>query len=118
MRSYETMPYLTPTAVAAELAEVPLFQGVAPDSLARLAERTTTRRVDAGSSLFFHENDPAHFRYVVRSGRLHVVLSGGDVQEIGLREFSVLDRAIAAGRAGTEEALTTGTGVLPEAVHG
>ena len=76
------------TAVAAELAQVPLFQGVTSDALARLAERATTRQLEAGASLF-REGDPADCLYVVRSGRLQVIVEGEDgprvVRELGPR---------------------------------
>ncbi len=76
------------TAVAAELAQVPLFQGVTSDALTRLADRATSRRIEAGTWLF-REGDSADCLYVVRSGRLQVIAVGDDgprvVRELGPR---------------------------------
>lgn len=120
------------TAVAAELAQVPLFHGVTSDALTRLADRATSRRIEAGTWLF-REGDSADCLYVVRSGRRQVIVVGDDgprvvrelgpraalgelativispeVQDIGLREFKALDRAVAAGREAAVAALAEG----------
>ena len=74
------------TAVAAELAKVPLIQGVTSDALTRLADRATSRRIEAGTWLF-REGDSADCLHVVRSGRLQVIAVGDDgprvVRELG-----------------------------------
>jgi len=71
-----------PAAVRAEsaaefLASTPLFSGVDPELVERLAAKSRTRRLAAGKWLF-RERDPADEMYVVRAGRLEVVDEGAD----------------------------------------
>jgi NTE family protein len=57
------------------LARTPLFSGVDPELVERLAGRSRTRCLDAGKWLF-RERDHADEMYVVRAGRLEVVDEG------------------------------------------
>ena len=71
-----------PAAVRAEsaaqfLASTPLFSGVDPELVERLAAKSRTRRLAAGKWLF-RERDPADEMYVVRAGRLEVVDEDAD----------------------------------------
>jgi NTE family protein len=54
------------------LARAPVFDGVSPDRLERLAARAHRLRLHAGSSLF-EAGDPSDGLYVVAAGRLEVV---------------------------------------------
>jgi predicted acylesterase/phospholipase RssA/CRP-like cAMP-binding protein len=57
------------------LARTPLFSGVAPELVERLAAKSRTRRLAAGKWLF-RERDLGDEMYVVRAGRLEVVDEG------------------------------------------
>jgi NTE family protein len=59
-------------SAAGFLARTPLFSGVDPELVERLAATSRTRRLAAGKWLF-REHDPAEEMYVVRAGRLEVV---------------------------------------------
>jgi NTE family protein len=59
------------------LARTPLFSGVDPELVERLAAKSGTRRLAAGKWLF-RERDPGDEMYVVRAGRLEVVDEGAD----------------------------------------
>ncbi len=63
------------------LATVPLFSGLAPDQLARFADVTREKTFPRGSVIVF-EQDPGDSLYVVRSGRVKVVLLGEDGREV------------------------------------
>jgi EmrB/QacA subfamily drug resistance transporter len=58
------------------LASVPLFTGLEPADAQALAARATTSTVAAGRWLF-HRGDAADALYVVQSGRLEVLATGG-----------------------------------------
>lgn len=68
------------------LAGVPLFHGVAPETLDALEREGTHRHLDAGAWLF-REGDPAEALFVLRSGRLRITVAGDDetriVRELG-----------------------------------
>ncbi len=63
------------------LATVPLFSGLTPDQLARFADVTREKTFPRGSVIVF-EQDPGDSLYVVRSGRVKVVLLGEDGREV------------------------------------
>jgi CRP/FNR family transcriptional regulator len=67
--------------MASELLQaVPLFAGLSPEIQARLAEMMKPRRLQKGQVLFF-KGDPGDHLYVIRSGEVKLVLSGGEGQE-------------------------------------
>jgi CRP/FNR family cyclic AMP-dependent transcriptional regulator len=63
------------------LATVPLFGGLTPEQLARFAEVTREKSFPRGSVIVF-EQDPGDSLFVVRSGRVKVVLLGEDGREV------------------------------------
>jgi CRP-like cAMP-binding protein len=63
------------------LATVPLFSGLTPDQLARFADVTREKSFPKGSIIVF-EQDPGDSLFVVRSGRVKVVLLGEDGREV------------------------------------
>jgi CRP/FNR family transcriptional regulator, cyclic AMP receptor protein len=70
------------------LATVPLFSGVAPAELQRIAEVTREKAYPRGSVILF-ENDPGDSLFIVRSGRVKVVLIGEDGREVILGVLGV-----------------------------
>jgi CRP-like cAMP-binding protein len=68
------------TTVSELLAAVPLFAGLSPEILARVAEAMRPHRLSRGQTLFF-KGDPGDHLYVIRSGEVKLVLSGPDGQE-------------------------------------
>ena len=62
-------------SAAAFLSRTPLFSGVDPELVARLAAKSRTRCLAAGKWLF-RKHDPGDEMYVVRLGRLEVVDEG------------------------------------------
>lgn len=75
------------------LQKVPLFAGLAPERLEALAEVTTTKRLRAREELF-HKGDPAAQVYVVASGRLKVVTTSSEGDEV---LFAILDEGEVVG---------------------
>lgn len=70
------------TAATAEfLASVPLFQGLPSHELARFAELVRERAYPRGSVILF-QDDPGDSLYVLRTGRVKVVLIGEDGREV------------------------------------
>jgi CRP/FNR family cyclic AMP-dependent transcriptional regulator len=63
------------------LSTVPLFSGLTADQLARFADVTREKTFPRGSVIVF-EQDPGDSLYVVRSGRVKVVLLGEDGREV------------------------------------
>ena len=63
------------------LATVPLLQGLDGAELARLAELVRERGYPKGSIIVF-EDDPGDSLFIVRSGRVKVVLVGEDGREV------------------------------------
>ena len=63
------------------LASVPLFSGLDSSDRQRFLELTRERTYPKGSVILF-ENDPGDSLYIVRSGRVKVVLIGEDGREI------------------------------------
>lgn len=63
------------------LATVPLLSGLTPAELARMAEVTRERSYPKGSVIVF-EDDPGDSLFIVREGRVKVVLIGEDGREV------------------------------------
>jgi len=63
------------------LGTVPLLSGLAPAELARMAEVTRERSYPKGSVIVF-EDDPGDSLFIVREGRVKVVLIGEDGREV------------------------------------
>jgi CRP/FNR family transcriptional regulator, cyclic AMP receptor protein len=58
-------------AIADLLADVPLFEGLAPADLAIVAQRVRQRRYKDGDTIF-HRNDPGVALYVICSGKVKI----------------------------------------------
>lgn len=69
------------TSTAEFLSTVPLFKGLAPDELSRFAELLREKSYPKGSVILF-EDDPGDALFVVRSGRVKVVLVAEDGREV------------------------------------
>lgn len=69
------------TSTADFLATVPLFAGLDPAELQRFAELTREKSYPKSSVILF-ENDPGDSLFVVRLGRVKVVLIGEDGREV------------------------------------
>ncbi len=76
------------TTTADFLATVPLFSGLDRVELQRFAELTREKFYPRGSVILF-ENDPGDSLFVVREGRVKVVLIGEDGREVILGVLSV-----------------------------
>jgi len=63
------------------LASIPLFSGLHRDELARFAELTRERAYPKGSVILF-QDDPGDSLFVLRKGRVKVVLIGEDGREV------------------------------------
>ena len=63
------------------LATIPLFSGLQPDELTRFAELTRERAYPKGSVILF-QDDPGDSLFVLRQGRVKVVLIGEDGREV------------------------------------
>ena len=70
------------------LATVPLFSGLDRSELQRFADMTRERFYPRGSVILF-ENDPGDSLFVVREGRVKVVLIGEDGREVILGVLGV-----------------------------
>lgn len=70
------------------LATVPLFSGLEPQELDRFAELTREKLYPRGSVILF-EADPGDSLFVVRQGRVKVVLIGEDGREVILGVLGV-----------------------------
>lgn len=75
------------------LQKVPLFAGLAAEQLEALVDAATTRRLAAREELF-HKGDPAAQVYVVASGRLKVVTTSAEGDEVLL---AILDEGEVVG---------------------
>lgn len=76
------------TTTADFLGTVPLFSGLPKDELASFADLMRERSYPKGSVILF-ENDPGDSLFVVRSGRVKVVLIGEDGREVILGVLGV-----------------------------
>jgi CRP/FNR family transcriptional regulator, cyclic AMP receptor protein len=70
------------------LATVPLFSGLDRNEVQRFGELTRERSYPRGSVILF-EDDPGDSLFIVRSGRVKVVLIGEDGREVILGVLSV-----------------------------
>lgn len=70
------------------LATVPLFSGLGGEELQSFADLTRERSYPRGSVILF-ENDPGDSLFIVRSGRVKVVLIGEDGREVILGVLGV-----------------------------
>jgi CRP/FNR family transcriptional regulator, cyclic AMP receptor protein len=86
--------------LAADVARVSLFAGLAEDELASVAVAAHSRRLARGQILF-SEGEPSDYLFLVRSGRLRVFLASPRGEELTLAvagpgqtlgELAVLDR--------------------------
>jgi CRP/FNR family transcriptional regulator, cyclic AMP receptor protein len=73
-------------ARAAFLSQVPLFASLGEKERLTLAETGRVRSFRPGEVLF-HEDDPGHTLYVVRSGRVKIVLVGPDGRDTILHVY-------------------------------
>jgi CRP-like cAMP-binding protein len=73
----------SPQDASSLLERVPLFVGLSPDELARVAALAVPRSYPAGS-IILHEGDPGDTCYVVRSGRARVTRQHPDGRTITL----------------------------------
>jgi CRP/FNR family cyclic AMP-dependent transcriptional regulator len=74
--------------IADFLATVPLLGQIPPDELQRFAEVTREKDYPKGSVILF-EDDPGDSLYIVREGRVKVVLVGEDGREVILGVLGV-----------------------------
>ncbi len=74
--------------IADFLATVPLLSRIAPDELRRFAELTREKQYPKGSVILF-EDDPGDSLFIVRSGRVKVVLVSEDGREVILGVLGV-----------------------------
>jgi CRP/FNR family transcriptional regulator, cyclic AMP receptor protein len=77
-----------PVETADFLSTVPLLSGLDPSELAKFAEVTRERSYPKGSVILF-EHDPGDSLFIVRSGRVKVVLIGEDGREVILGVLGV-----------------------------
>ncbi len=87
--SFVTITTVT-TTTADFLSTVPLFTGLDPIELQRFAELTREKFYPRGSVILF-ENDPGDSLFIVRQGRVKVVLIGEDGREVILGVLGVSD---------------------------
>src|SRR5215469_7511984 len=74
--------------IADFLATVPLLSLIAPDELRRFAELTREKQYPKGSVILF-EDDPGDSLFIVRAGRVKVVLVSEDGREVILGVLGV-----------------------------
>jgi len=74
--------------IADFLATVPLLSRIAPDELRRFGEVTREKQYPKGSVILF-EDDPGDSLFIVRSGRVKVVLVSEDGREVILGVLGV-----------------------------
>lgn len=72
------------------LATVPLFKGLSPQELQRFVDLTREKSYPRGSVILF-EDDPGEALFIVREGRVKVVLVGDDGREVILGVLGIGD---------------------------
>jgi len=85
---YSGIPLPPASSTADFLGSVPIFSGLDQTELQRFAELTREKFFPKGSVILF-ENDPGDALYVVRNGRVKVVLVGEDGREVILSVLGV-----------------------------
>jgi CRP-like cAMP-binding protein len=75
-------------SIAEFLGSIPLFRGLAPHELARFAEVTREKSYPKGSVILFAD-DPGDALFIVREGRVKVVLIAEDGREVILGVLAV-----------------------------
>ena len=85
---YELLHPTLTTTTADFLGTVPLFAGIDRSELQVFAELTREKSYPRGSVILF-ENDPGDSLFIVRSGRVKVVLIGEDGREVILGVLGV-----------------------------
>jgi CRP/FNR family transcriptional regulator len=75
------------TVTPTKLAEIPLFEDVAPAALAELADHIQVMEVHAGETLF-KQGDPTDRLYLIESGQIHVVRHYDDGEDVILQTLS------------------------------
>src|ERR1700709_2561411 len=83
------------TNTADFLASVPLFHGLDRDELARFGDLVREKSYPKGSVILF-QDDPGDSLFILRSGRVKVVLIGEDGREVIL---GVIECGAAQGEA-------------------
>lgn len=105
---------MTTQRAASLLAAVPLFADLTAADLATLAARTT-QRTYRRAQFILHQGDPGHALFVVAEGRLKVVVSSPDGEDMILAtlrppdtfgELSLIDGRAASASVETSEAAT------------
>jgi CRP/FNR family cyclic AMP-dependent transcriptional regulator len=79
-----------PVSTATFLATVPLFKGLSAQELQRFVDVTREKSYPKGSVILF-EDDPGEALFIVRDGRVKVVLVGDDGREVILGVLGVGD---------------------------
>lgn len=73
-----------PSDAIRRLGRVPLFQGLAPDALARIVGLAQPKQVGAGE-FFFNEGDPAEEFFVLTAGRAKLTQLTAEGHQVSLR---------------------------------
>lgn len=81
---------ISSSEVAEYLCSLPLFSGLNEVSVRALARASRFQHVEQGQIVFF-QSDPSEFIYVVRSGKISLVLSSPDGREMVINEMQVGD---------------------------
>jgi len=110
-----TQPRFDIDLVCAALARSPLFQGIVPDDLTRLA-RAMTRRRYRRNEVIFHEGDPGDSLHVLAEGRVKITRESVEGNEAivvilapgeSFGELVLLDGAVRSATATAIEATET-----------
>lgn len=75
---------MTVPSDASLFLQIPLFQDLSKEELFGLINELPVETLEAGKYLF-HEGEPGNSLYVVKSGKIEVVLAGGTSDEMHLR---------------------------------
>lgn len=68
------------------VCSLPLFSGLREESILRLARDSRSQHADAGQILFF-QGDPSESVYIVRTGKISLVLSSSDGRAMVINEM-------------------------------
>jgi CRP-like cAMP-binding protein len=72
--------------IAQYLCSLPLFSGLGKESITMLARSSYFQHADAGQIVFF-QSDPSDFVYIVRAGKISLVLSSSDGRAMVINEM-------------------------------